>query len=238
MAGLSLCHVGGGKGRAGQGTWSSFQDPTWHLNAWSLTGVSRTIPKTCQLSSHHVITTSWIQNPQKVPWLLFECFPSVCCSNYSHKSCQTTFLQRGNPWKFKDNDDLKAKLQAKGNSAQSPQADFRHSDMEQAHQHILYLETKVRAMDELDSFLGFSYSCFIFWRGLRSSTFSLSTFFWKRYQDYSWCIIIPSEEKRNEDLKRQVKALENQKQGGCEIAWFPIWSHFFDGTTGKWRDCR
>jgi len=161
MAGLSLCHLGGGKGRAGQGTWSSLQDPTWRLNAWSLTGVSRTL-NTCQLSSHSschkdLRDSESTEGSLTVVWVF-----SQCCSNYSHRSCQTTFLQRGNPWKYKDNDDLKAKLQAKGNSAQTPQADFRHSDMEQAHQHILYLETKVRAMDELDSFLGFSYSCFNF----------------------------------------------------------------------------
>ena len=54
-----------------------------------------------------------------------------------------------------DKDDLKAKLQSvqgnMGPTRQPTQGEFRHTDMEAAHQHILYLETKVRAMEELDS---------------------------------------------------------------------------------------
>lgn len=53
-----------------------------------------------------------------------------------------------------DKDDLKAKLQSvQGNTGptrQPAEGEFRHTDMEVAHQHILYLETKVRAMEELD----------------------------------------------------------------------------------------
>lgn len=54
----------------------------------------------------------------------------------------------------KDKDDLKARLnKLHGDTtgkAVAPEAEFRHTDMESAHQHILYLETKVRAMEELD----------------------------------------------------------------------------------------
>lgn len=55
----------------------------------------------------------------------------------------------------KDKDDLKARLnKLHGDTtgkAVAPDAEFRHTDMESAHQHILYLETKVRAMEELDA---------------------------------------------------------------------------------------
>eukprot|EP00438_Fugacium_kawagutii_P002781 Skav202265 [mRNA] locus=scaffold1417:441359:458329:- [translate_table: standard] len=55
---------------------------------------------------------------------------------------------------WEDKDDLKARLnKLQGDTtgrAVAPDAEFRHTDMESAHQHILYLETKVRAMEELD----------------------------------------------------------------------------------------
>lgn len=62
---------------------------------------------------------------------------------------------RGQVFKIQhDKDDLKAKLQSvqgnMGPTRQPTQGEFRHTDMEAAHQHILYLETKVRAMEELE----------------------------------------------------------------------------------------
>lgn len=62
---------------------------------------------------------------------------------------------RGQVFKIQhDKDDLKEKLQSlQGNTGRARQpadGEFRHTDMEQAHQHILYLETKVRAMEELE----------------------------------------------------------------------------------------
>lgn len=70
------------------------------------------------------------------------CWVAMISWNYSNCSCA------------KDKDDLKARLnKLQGDTtgrAVAPDAEFRHSDMESAHQHILYLETKVRAMEELD----------------------------------------------------------------------------------------
>lgn len=62
---------------------------------------------------------------------------------------------RGQVFKIQhDKDDLEEKLQSlQGNTGRARQpadGEFRHTDMEQAHQQILYLETKVRAMEELE----------------------------------------------------------------------------------------
>jgi len=123
-----------------------------------------------------------------------------------------------------DKDDLKEKLQSlQGNTGRARQpadGEFRHTDMEQAHQHILYLETKVRAMEELDSGRNSGKWAPI----LRWSRQGVQIVFGPDLGDVT-LFILPNatnaKEKRNETLQRQVRDLQKEKQqqqGGCEIS--------------------